>query len=167
MSIDVYTAGALIDTMKRELELLSLYAVHEEKIQGFIKNKNWKFLEKHIRDMDALSLSIQTVEEERVGLFRAAVAELGLPGDAGFYQLAVRYPEAERDELAALYRNLKLALLRIHGITECIDSYSRTAIDMVQQALKDLFPYRKGNLYTKRGKSLPLEGDALIISRKQ
>lgn len=167
MSIDVYTAGALIDTMKRELELLTLYAVHEEKIQGFIKNKNWKSLEKHIRDMDALSMSIQTVEEERVALFHASRIGMGLPEDAGFYQLAVRYPEAEREELAALYRNLKLSLLRIHGITECIDSYSRTAIDMVQQALKDLFPYRKGDIYSKRGKSLPLEGDALIISHKQ
>ena len=165
MSINVCAAGALIDTMKRELELLTLYAVHEEKIQTFIKQKNWKSLEKHIRDMDALSLSIQATEGERVDIFNAARKDLGLPEDAGFYQLAVRYPDEEREELALLYRNLKLSLLRIHGITECIDSYSRTAIDMVQQALKDLFPYRKGNLYSKRGHSKPLEGDALIVSR--
>jgi len=165
MGIDICAAGALIDVMKRELELLTLYAVHEEKIQAFMRNKNWKTLEKHIRDMDALSLSVQAVEEERVAAFHAARKGLGLPEDTGFYQLAVRYPDAEREELSLLYRSLKLALLRIHGVTECINSYSRTAIDMVQQALKDLFPYRKGHIYSRKGKALPVEGDPLVVSR--
>ncbi|TFG65279.1 MAG: hypothetical protein E4H36_00415 [Spirochaetales bacterium] len=172
MSPEVFTAGTktgndagiLIETMKKELDLLNLYAVHEEQVQKFIKKRNWKSLEKYIREMDALSLTIQTVEEERVAFFQAERNDLGLPEDAGFYQVAVRYPVAEREELSLLYRNLKLALLRIHGITECIDSYSRTAVDIVQHALKDLFPYRKGNLYSKRGKSVPLDGDALVIS---
>jgi AAA+ ATPase superfamily predicted ATPase len=76
-----------------------------------------------------------------------------------------RLPAAERDELFALYRQLRLALIRVKGNAGLLGFYLRSLSETLQKVLEELFPHRKGRIYSRSGKAREAEDDSLVVYR--
>ena len=155
----------LTDLMNRETELLNEISAEEEKLQKVLRENNWEKMERIIALLNPLSIKMESVEEERNKIYLKLKAKLGKSEDDGFYSVAIHMKEHTREECLGAYRRMKIALLRMQGITAGIDQYVTTVGDTSRAVLEEVFPYRKGRIYSNRGCEKPVQADPMILNR--
>jgi hypothetical protein len=84
---------------------------------------------------------------------------------ARFEELLTRLPPEDRDELFGLYRQLKLAVIRVKGNAGLLGFYLRSLSGTVQKVLEELFPHRRGTIYSRSGKSRDAGEDSMVVHR--
>lgn len=154
----------LLDLMAEETLLLEEFGSREEDIRSCINSNNWSELTSTIQYLSPLAEKIEQVERERDEAFNALRDICGEKEDASFYHVAFHLPQRERDLCVELYRKLKLAAIRIQGITLSIDSYVRTVSGTVKQILEEIFPYQKGKIYSRQGDSVDSRAEPMVFN---
>ncbi|MEW5817730.1 MAG: hypothetical protein AB1798_20340 [Spirochaetota bacterium] len=139
-------------TMAREIELLNLFAAEEERLKECIFQKDWEKLEKKIKSLGPLSEEIARLDSERDTIFQNVKMHIRAGKEANFYQVIFHFPPHTRNSLTELYRQLKLAVLQVQGITTGIELFVHTVNDSMVKVLDEIYPYRKGKIYCKKGK---------------
>jgi hypothetical protein len=128
--------------------------------------------------MDSLSQNgaeFEALEREREAAF-AALAERAVEGgsadgaplakEAGFYALAARLPDEERQPLTGLYRKLKLIVFRVGIENAALTNYLNGVRGIVSGFLAAAFPDRKGSLYTRRGAQAQADMRSIVLNRQ-
>ncbi|MBN1687321.1 MAG: flagellar export chaperone FlgN [Spirochaetales bacterium] len=156
--------AGLAEYMKLELGLLEAFKEAEIELKNGINRKDWDQLEQCIRKMKTLSAELAAVEEKRNHAFINLQDLVGEREKAGFYEVIVHLPADEREALAELYRSMKLAAVGIRSVTYCIDEHLKTINGTLQNILNELFPYRKGNLYSKQGERREASGNPMVVN---
>ena len=154
----------LRECMSGELELLVAFREAELALKDGISRKDWDGLERCIHQMKTLSTDLVEVEARRNGAFRDLQDLVGEKEEAGFYQVIVHLPPDERETLAELYRAMRFAAVGIRSVTYCIDEHLKTINGTLQQILNELFPHRKGNLYSKQGERREAQGNPMVVN---
>ncbi len=154
----------LLEFMEQELELLEKFRNLEIELKNSIDNKDWDTLDTNVQKMTGMSSCLGKVEEDRNAAFHELRELLGEDENAGFYQVIVHLPAEERDILAELYRAMKIAAVGIQAVTYCIDEHVQTINGTMHQILGELFPYRKGNMYSKEGLSREIEQNPMVVN---
>jgi hypothetical protein len=155
----------LEQVMEREERLIEQFSSWERSMNERVKEKQWKELQQVMVGADEVSKSIDECEKLRAELFEQLRKAVGEAPDSGFYQVAVRLPEKDRNRLSERFRSLKMSVLKLRGIIWGIDAY----VKAVQGALKDIIgeisPARKGTIYAKTGTARNAETGALVLNR--
>ena len=158
------TAVKLVQIMKQEISLLEAFQAKEEELSEVLKRSDWGLLSELMDDMSRLADWIDTTEKSRHEVYallcRHSDAEPTIP----FYQAIVDLPDELRAECAELYRSLKFAIVKIKGITLSIDSHVRSISETMHSVLNELFPYRKGKLYSRCGTAKTAETEPLVVN---
>ncbi|MBT3276209.1 MAG: hypothetical protein HN368_23885 [Spirochaetales bacterium] len=154
----------LLGLMKRELELLETFRGAELELKNSINEKDWDSLDTSVNKMNLLSIELVDIEESRNTAFHELRELIGENKDAGFYQVIVHLPPEERELLAELYRAMKFTAVGIQAVTYCIDEHVQTINGTMHQILNELFPYRKGNMYSKEGKRREIEQNPMVVN---
>lgn len=154
----------LLAHMRSELALLEAFKELELQLKNGISQKNWDQVEECISKMKALSADLAAVEEKRNRAFIDLQDLMGESDNAGFYQVIVYLPVEEREALAQLYRAMKFAAVGIRSITYCIDEHLKTINGTLQRILNELFPYRKGNLYSHQGERREASDNPMVVN---
>jgi len=154
----------LRNSMEEEILLLNEFCREEEKIKDYIVKKNWEGLNRTIRNANPLIEQINTIEKKRNTAFVELRNHFGFNGEAGFYHVIVNFAEGERDIFADLYRNLKLSAIRIQSVTGGIDSYVSNVSGSMNSILDELFPARRGKIYSKQGNPTELEINPMVLN---
>ncbi|MCI0481502.1 MAG: hypothetical protein L0213_07930, partial [Candidatus Dadabacteria bacterium] len=154
----------LLEYMKLELNRLEAFREAELELKNGISRKDWDGLDRCIRKMKLLSTDLVGVEEKRNRAFIELRDLVGEEEGAGFYQVIVHLPVEERESFAELYRAMKFLAVGIRSVTYCIDEHLQTINGTLQQILNELFPYRKGNLYSKHGKRREAHHNPMIVN---
>ncbi len=92
-------------------------------------------------------------------------AHYGLPRAVDFYQLVVRMPQDVQEPLAEAYRRIKITVTQIEGISLAIDVYIRSVGEVMNQVLGEFYPHRKGNIYSRHGRSVPVNSNPMIFNK--
>lgn len=158
-------ARRLLHTLEAEAALLDRYKKGQEELRFYLKERKWEEMNHLMERMDMLSHEISTVEDRRNGIFLSLVDQYGLPKEVDFYQLVVRLPKEFQDPLAEQYRKMKLIITQIEGISLAIDVYIKSVGDVMNQVLGEVYPHRKGNLYSRNGKSVQANSNAMIFNK--
>ncbi len=156
----------LIRFMEEETIALNIFAKKEDKLRLFIQQNDWENLNKCIHSMESMSDKIEKLGEERQKEFNRVKNHFGKNEDVGFYQIIVHLPAAQRDNCAKVYRELKLSVLKIQGITSSIDTYVRTVAGTMQQIINEIFPHRKGSIYCRKGNPKLAEENPMVLNRQ-
>jgi hypothetical protein len=151
--------------MASELKLLEAFREAELDLKNRISNKEWDGLERCIHKMKSLSDDLTGIEEKRSRAFGELQDLVGEKEEAGFYQVIVHLPSGERESLAELYRAMRFAAVGIRSVTYCIDEHLKAINGTLQQILNELFPYRKGNLYSKHGERREAEDNPMVVNQ--
>ena len=162
---DIAPNMRLTECMKIELGLLEAFREAELELKSGITGKDWDGLEQCIRKMKLISVDLVAVEDKRNHAYIELRDLVGEPDSAGFYQVIVHLSPEEREPLAELYRAMKFSAVSIRSVTYCIDCHLQTINGTLQQILNELFPYRKGNLYSKQGEKREASNNPMIVNQ--
>ncbi|MBN2553824.1 MAG: flagellar export chaperone FlgN [Spirochaetales bacterium] len=149
-------------TLRAEARTLKDFAELQKGLQQAISKRQWTELNGEIDSLRVLADRIEALEEERIEAYRVLKSSLQAGDQESFSQIVARLPADERDELLGLYRHLKAAVIRVKASAGLLNYYVQSMSDALRQILEELFPHRKGKMYSRSGK--PREpGDESIM----
>ena len=161
------TTTAELDNLKyllnQEVELLESFARQEQKLQDAIVDREWDRLEGIVNEMSDASQSVLSVEQERHDSYTRVRQEVGCPSDVGFYDFVAHLDLADRMEVSELYRRLKVAVMRVQALTGGIGSYITSATSAIRDVLDELYPERKGRIYSRAGHHAAPDDRAMVV----
>ncbi len=156
--------------MEQECELLAELHDRQVVLKEKIRTKDWNGLEQTMKTISELADTLVEVDEARQGFFdelRAKVLpDAGANGDSSFYGVVVRLPDEMRERLSELYRKMKFSVLGIQTVTWCIDEHVQTINDTMHQILGELYPHKKGNIYSSAGIKRQSESNPLLVDTR-
>jgi hypothetical protein len=152
--------------MEMEAGLLADYAVRLQELQRTIARHDWDEVQKGIAGLRNLAGEVETAEAARVEAFRALKAEHFLPAEESFDQAAERLEGPQRERLKELARRLKIGVVRVKGSSGLLGYYVRSALQARHQVLEELYPHRKGRLYSRSGRARSAADESLMLDRK-
>lgn len=157
--------GRLEVTLIQQIELLNLLAERERELQNHLLNRNWQDLEQVIEQMTLVSREIQNADNARAESFRILRMSLGLSDSSGMSEVITRLDEEKSGTLRMLYRNLKVAVMRIQSLTGGIDAYVASTTATMRAFLDESFPDRRGTIYSRDGSADYGGGHAVVVDR--
>lgn len=152
--------------METEARLAEDYAAGLNALQRTIGRHDWEEVEKRIAALRALAGAVEQAEEARARVFQELKVALLLPAEAGFEQAAEKLPPAEGEQLRELHRRLKIAVIRVKGSSGLLGYYVRSALEARRQVLEELFPHRKGRLYSRSGRARASADESLMLDHR-
>jgi len=152
--------------LRKQAELLAKFAVTEHELQDAIVERNWPAMDAVMPSLERLSKSLEAVERKRHHVVDKLKRTAHLPADAPFAELVSRVDQDDRSELTALFRDLQVHVLRVKNHTGGIDSYVRNSMKTANTVLGELFPDRKGTIYSRQGTQSPVRGSAMVLNRE-
>ena len=105
------------------------------------------------------------VESDREKVYQKLKTKLKKSDKDGFYSLAIHMNGKTRENCLGGFRKMKLALLRMQGITAGIDQYVKTVGETSKTVLDEVFPHRKGRIYLKNGIEKQAQSDPMVLNR--
>lgn len=154
-----------LDTlMQEEIVLLDLYSEREEELKTALYNRDWQGLEASIRTMSDISSSINRLDVARDRAFAALRSGAGLDAGCSFYRVVLALHEPERTRMTALYRQLKLATVRLKVRSAALDEYIRSEQGTLRNIIGELHPERRGRIYSRTGESCDTGSEPLVLN---
>ena len=81
----------------------------------------------------------------------------------GFTEIVAHLPAEDRDELLTLYRHLKASVIRVKASAGLLNYYVQSMSEALRQILEELFPHRKGKMYSRTGKPQEPGDESLML----
>lgn len=156
----------LKDCMQREADLLARYVQLEEKLPAAYLNRNWQELEGFVAQMGELSRRIEGAEKQRDACYRSLKESLRLGEEADFHRVLRGLSREVRKGLGDEFLRLKCEVVRVRSASARLGYYFRTASETINGILAELLPYRKGKLYSRRGKTREAPVSSLVVDHK-
>jgi hypothetical protein len=152
--------------MKDEAALLITFAGMEEEMQRLVGERHWDSLESNILRLRKKTDAIDKAEEERVHSFQMLKVVVGIPEDASFFKLLPFIPEEKRRNMTEAYRNLKLAVYAVKGATLRLSYYFQSYSETVKKVMGEIFPHRKGKMYSQNGRPTKTIDERLVLDKQ-
>jgi hypothetical protein len=159
-------AEPLKRAMDEEARLLNDYAARLGGLQRTVGRRDWEAVERDIGALRNLAGDVEDAETARQQAYRGLKASLLLNGDVSFEQVASRLQSPAREELAELHRRMKIAIIRVKGASGLLGYYVRSMADTRRQVLEELFPHRKGRMYSRSGRARATAEESLMLDGK-
>ncbi len=156
----------LMEILEKEINLVNSFIVVDNLIMDSIVNNNWDILEPEINKTKKLSHAIEKLDKKREASIDILRKETASDSDAHFYHLTVNMEENTRNKINNLYRNLKLSVLNLQNINWRIDTYISTVTGIMKHALKEIYPNRRGSMYSKSGAIKEVGSNPMVLNRK-
>jgi hypothetical protein len=147
------------DILLRQYEFLKTASVIQEKVRVAVINKEWTDFEGHISAMNIIENKMIDLENERqqfFSAFEALIRQNYFIDDSDprgkFYSVISHLPDAQRDELTTIYRNLKYEALKVRLANDSLMTYLITVRSTLKEFFDLAFPERAGGkFYTRDG----------------
>ena len=156
----------LIRILEKEIELIDSFSAVEGLIMNSVLKNNWGSLESSINQAQGLSGLIEALDRERDFHVEKLRESSGEDSSAHFYRLTANLERVQGDQLNGLYRKLKLSVLNLQHINWRIDTYVGTVAGIMKQTLKEIYPNRRGSLYSKTGTIREAESNPMVLNKK-
>jgi len=149
--------------LRAETRMLKDYADLQKSLQQAISKRKWTELNEEIDALRLLVDKIEALEEDRIQAYRMLKGSLQAREREGFIEIVSRLPAQERDELIGLYRHLKAAVIRVKASAGLLNYYVQSMSEALRQILEELFPHRKGKMYSRTGKPKEAGDESLML----
>jgi uncharacterized protein YdcH (DUF465 family) len=156
----------LIHTMKVEMKLFDEFADGENRLNDLAKKKKWAEMQSVLEELNGLAEKIEECEDTRNTVYTICKAEMKLKEDDGFQLFLAQVPEKHRETLAGLHAGLKKRLLAIKSLSSGLIYYFACMQDSIAQVLGEIFPHRKGKLYSPQGETKESSEEAVVVNHK-
>jgi DNA-binding transcriptional MocR family regulator len=149
--------------LRAETRTLKDYADLQKSLQQAISKRKWTELNREIDALRQLADKIEALEKDRIQAYQMLKSYLQTREREGFTEIVSRLPAEERDELIGLYRHLKAAVIRVKASAGLLNYYVQSMSEALRQILEELFPHRKGKMYSRTGKPKDAGDESLML----
>jgi len=156
----------LMDILEKEIVLVKAFTEVESTIMNSIIASNWDILESSISLTQNIALDIEKLDIQRAVCINQLRDGMEEDKSAHFYHLTVKLDSESKDKLNDLYRSLKLAVLNLQNINVRIDAYVGTVTGIMKQTLNEIYPNRRGNLYSRTGIVKEADSNPMVLNKK-
>jgi len=150
-------------TLRAEARTLKDFAELQKGLQQAISKRQWTELNKEIEALRQLAEKIEILEEDRIQAYQTLKSSLHAGGEESFTEIVAHLPAKDRDELLTLYRHLKAAVIRVKASAGLLNYYLQSMSEALRQILEELFPHRKGKMYSRTGKPKEPGDESLML----
>lgn len=137
--------------LAKEIKCINSLAEEEEKIHKFLLAKNWMKLDRQLKKIEKSTAEISSIEKRRQKVYEEIREGLGKSESDRFYDILVSFEAEERKEFSDLYRQLKVSVSRVRSLTGGLDAYVHSARSTMKEVIEELYPERRGILYSNDG----------------
>lgn len=152
--------------IEEEILLFSKFTMKLDSIKQDVKNKNWQSLEKNLKDLQKRGEKIAHKEEERVLIFRQIVESLGLKKNIPTKEVLAFLDMKLRRKISLLNSRLKIEVIKLVTTVKGLKYYLHTVSELILRILEEVFPYKKGKIYSSGGKPKTASQDPVVINRE-
>lgn len=152
--------------LRKQNELLDSFGNLEHELQSAIIDRDWPTMDKVMPRLEHLSRDLEALERRRHDTVSKIKQAEGLNDAAPFSEVVLKAADDDRTELAELYRELQIAVLRVKNHTAGIDSYVRNSVRTANSVLGEVFPERKGTIYSRSGVQSPARSSAMVLNHE-
>jgi alanyl-tRNA synthetase len=149
--------------LREEAQSLKQFADLQKSLQRAISKRQWTELNREVEALRLLADRIEALEEDRLQAYQCLKEKMRAKDREDFTEVVARLPAEERDELLGYYRRLKAAVIRVKASAGLLTYYIHSMSDALRQILEELFPHRKGKLYSRSGKPKKAADDSLML----
>jgi len=140
----------LVTVMELQVQGMETFQNTQVAARDALGAKDWTSLDRALRSLDFQSEGLRCLEERRHALWSDVQGQLlGHPGR--FYETVPLVPEAYRETLTRLHRELKVRATALRGLSQALATYVQTAGALIQAVVQELQPNLKGRLYSRSG----------------
>jgi hypothetical protein len=147
----------------QEVTLVRQIASLQGQIKEAVMNRNWTDFENHFSVLGEIGDEFTALESGREALFGQDEDDNDSRGR--FYAFAAGFPEAQRNELTEIYRDLKLETLRVQMAGQSFMSFISGARAAMAGFVEIAFPERGGKIYTPYGRPLTHDMRSMVLNR--
>jgi len=159
------------DILLQESVLIQEAVFLQEKIRQAVSDRQWTEFDDHYSVLNSIQNKIEILETEREQLFslneviiREKSFSENLDVKGRFYALISNLPSEQRNDLAAIYRSLKLESQKLRLANEALMTYLNEVKSTLKEFFALAFPESLGNTYTKDGTHFSHDMRSMVLN---
>ena len=156
----------LVREMRREMQLFDEFAAGENHLNDLAKKKRWSEMQLLLETLGGLAEKIEKCEERRHLAYSSCRSRMNLEETDGFRAFLAQVPEHQKQEFEELHREIKKKLLTIKSLSSGLIYYFACMQESIAQVLNEIFPHRKGKLYSPQGESRESKEEAVVVNHE-
>jgi hypothetical protein len=153
---------ALKDRTDREAELFADLVREVERLRDSFQQKSWGPSLSLAESIERSARAIMDVDTERDEAFEALRAALDLPLETPMSAILPALPDLLRSEMEESWRGLRTTVVRLKIAAGRMRYSAETLSYTLNRILEQVFPYRKGKIYNRRGAASGVSGAVLV-----
>jgi len=157
---------ALKDRIDREAELFDALGQDVQRLRDGFQQKSWGPSLAIAEGIERSSRAVEEADAARDEAFARARDALGLPGESTLSAVLPHLPYLLRSEMEQSWRGLRMAVVRLKTATGRMRYSAETLASTLNDILEQVFPYRKGKIYSRRGIPTGVSGAVLVDQRR-
>lgn len=160
---------ALVRTLKdridREAELFADLGQEVERLRDSFQQKSWGPSLSLAENIERSSQAVVLADAARDEAFAAVREAMDLPLETTMSAILPALPDLLRSEMEESWRALRMSVVRLKTSTGRMRYSAEALAFTLNRILEQVFPYRKGKIYTRRGTPSSVSG-AVLVDRK-
>jgi len=155
----------LKDRMDREAELFVDLGLEVERLRDTFQQKSWGPSLSLSEGIERSARSIEEADVARDEAFTRVREALDLPRETTMSAVLPGLPDLLRSEMEESWRGLRMAVVRLKTNTGRMRYSAEAMASTLNRILDEVFPYRKGKIYSRRGTPTGVSGAVLVDRR--
>jgi len=156
---------ALKDRVDREAELFAALGEEVQRLRDTFQDKSWGPSLALAESIDRSSRAVEEADTARDEAFRSVREALDLPQETTMSAVLPMLPDLLRSEMEESWRGLRVAVVRVKTAAGRMRYSAETLASTLNGILEEVFPYRKGRIYSRRGTPTGVSGAVLVDHR--
>jgi hypothetical protein len=152
----------LKDRIDREAELFSELGQDVQRLRDSFQQKSWGPSLTVAESIERSSHAVEGADAARDDAFALVVEALDLPRETSMSAVLPVLPDLLRSEMEESWRSLRMAVVRLKTATGRMRYSAETLASTLNGILEQVFPYRKGKIYSRRGTPTGVSGAVLV-----
>jgi hypothetical protein len=152
------------EILVKETELVRRIGALQNLIYEAVTSREWTDFEEHFADLGIMRGEFTVLESEREQIFAEFCSKPD--SNAGFYAFASQFPLEQRDDLTAVYRDLKLEAMRVRMAGEALTGYIAGMRATMAGFFEIAFPERGGKIYSPHGNAVSHDMRSMVLNQR-
>ena len=156
---------ALGGLMEREAGLFLIMEKEVDRLRDTVQLKKWAQALTIAQGLERFAAKIEEADVARDRAFQDLRGSLSLSSDTVFAVLLSRLDAEQRSALEKTWRSLRISVIRLGTASNRLHYYAEALGGTLGRILEEIFPHRKGRIYSRRGKATSVN-DIFLVDRK-
>jgi hypothetical protein len=157
---------ALKDRIDREAGLFTALGEEVQRLRDSFQQKSWGPSLALAQNIERSSRAIEEADQARDEAFTWVLEALDLPRETAMSAILPALPDPVRLEMEESWRGLRVAVVRVKTSAGRVRYSAETLASTLNGILEEVFPYRKGRIYSRRGTPTGVSGAVLVDHRR-